>query len=78
MKLKWAHFIKDELFFFFLGAPCIFSDKTFSDKCGAQLPAELVGKVGIFFGKPPFWLGVSVLQASLVGEGQDDVLHQNT
>jgi hypothetical protein len=24
MKLKWAHFIKDELFFFFLGAPCIF------------------------------------------------------
>jgi hypothetical protein len=24
MKLKWAHFIKDELFFFFLRAPCIF------------------------------------------------------
>jgi hypothetical protein len=29
MKLKWAHFIKDELFFFFLRAPHIFSDKVF-------------------------------------------------
>jgi hypothetical protein len=55
MKLKWAHFIKDELFFFFLGAPCIFSDKVFSDKCGGQLSAELVERVGIFFGGQPFW-----------------------
>jgi hypothetical protein len=68
MKLKWAHFIKDELFFFFLEAPCIFSDKTFSDKCGGRLSAQLVRKVGIFFGRPPFWLGVSGLQASLVQE----------
>jgi hypothetical protein len=29
MKLKWAHFIKDELFFFFLGAPCIFLTRRF-------------------------------------------------
>jgi hypothetical protein len=54
MKLKWAHFIKDELFFFFLGAPCIFSDKAFSDKCGGQLSAELVERVGIFFGGQTF------------------------
>jgi hypothetical protein len=78
MKLKWAHFIKDELFLFFLGAPCIFSNKMFSDKCGGRLSAELVGRVGIFFGRPPFWSGASGLQASLVGEGQDGVSHQNT
>jgi hypothetical protein len=29
MKLKWAHFIKDELFFLFLGAPCIFLTRHF-------------------------------------------------
>jgi hypothetical protein len=55
MKLKWAHFIKDELFFFFLRAPCIFSDKAFSDKCSGRLSAELVGRVGIFFGGQHFW-----------------------
>jgi hypothetical protein len=54
MKLKWAHFIKDELFFFFLGALCISSDKAFSDKCGGQLSAGLVGRVGIFFGRQSF------------------------
>jgi hypothetical protein len=29
MKLKWAHFIKDELFSFFLGALCIFLTRRF-------------------------------------------------
>jgi hypothetical protein len=61
MKVMWAHFIKDELFFFFLGAPCIFSDKAFYDKCGGRLSAELVGRVEIFFGRQPFWSGTSGL-----------------
>jgi hypothetical protein len=34
--------------------------------------------VGIFLGRPPFWSGASGLQASLVGEGLDGVLLQNT
>jgi hypothetical protein len=55
-----------------------FSDKAFSDKCGGWLSAELVGRVGIFLGRPPFWSGASGLQASLVGEGQDGVSVQNT
>jgi hypothetical protein len=46
----------------------------FSDKCGGRLSAELVRRVGIFLGRPPFWSGASGLQASLVGEGQDGVL----
>jgi hypothetical protein len=29
MKLKWTHFIKDELFSFFLEAPCIFLTRHF-------------------------------------------------
>jgi hypothetical protein len=78
MKLKWAHFIKDELLFFFLGAPCISSDKAFSDKCGGRLSAGLVGRVGIFFGRQSFLSDALGLQASLVGEGRDDVSHQNT
>jgi hypothetical protein len=78
MRLKWAHFIKDELFFFFLGALCIFSDKAFFDKCGGRLSAELVGRVGTFLGSQPFWSDALGLQASLVGEGQDGVSHQNT
>jgi hypothetical protein len=69
MKLKWAHFIRDELFFFFLRAPCIFLTRRFSDKCGGRLSAELVGRMGIFLGRPSFWSGASGLQASLVGEG---------
>jgi hypothetical protein len=55
-----------------------FSDKAFSDKCGGWLSAELVGRVGIFLGRPPFWSGALGLQASLVGEGQDGVSVQNT
>jgi hypothetical protein len=55
-----------------------FSDKAFSDKCGGRLSAELVGRDGIFLGKPPFWSGASRFQASLVEEGQDDMLLQNT
>jgi hypothetical protein len=55
-----------------------FSDKVFSDQCGGQLSAELVGRVGIFFGRPPFWSSVPGLQASLVGEDQDGMSHQNT
>jgi hypothetical protein len=78
MKLKWAHFIKDELFLFFVRAPCFFLIRRFSDKCGGRLSAELVKTVGTFFGRQPFWLDASGLQVSLVGEGQDGVLHQNT
>jgi hypothetical protein len=78
MKLKWAHFIKDELFFAFLGAPCIFSNKVFFDQCGGLLSTELVRRVGIFFDRQPFWSNASGLQASLVGEGQDGMSHQNT
>jgi hypothetical protein len=78
MKLKWAHFIKDELFFSFLGAPCIFFDKAFSDQCGGRLSVELVGRVETFFGREPFWSNASGLQASLVEKGQDAVSHQNT
>jgi hypothetical protein len=55
-----------------------FSDKVFFDKCGGWLSAELVRRVGILLGRPPFWSGALGLQASLVGEGQDDVLLQNT
>jgi hypothetical protein len=55
-----------------------FSNKAFSDKCGGWLPVELVIRVGIFLGRPPFWSGASGLQASLVEEGQDDMLLQNT
>jgi hypothetical protein len=65
-------------YFLFLGAPRIFSDKVFFDKCGGQLLAELVGRVGIFFGRQPFWLDASGLQASLVGEGRDGMSHKNT
>jgi hypothetical protein len=50
----------------------------FFDKCGGRLSAELVGSVGIFLGRLPFWSGASRLQASLVEEGQDGVLLQNT
>jgi hypothetical protein len=78
MKLKWAHFIKDELFFFFSWSTMQFSDKAFSNKCGGRLSVELVERVGIFLGRPPFWLGASGLQASLVGDGQHGVLLQNT
>jgi hypothetical protein len=78
MKLKWAHFTKDGLFLFFLGAPYIFPDNAFFDKCGGQLSAKLVGRVGMFFGRQPFWLDASGLQASLVGEGQDSVSLENT
>jgi hypothetical protein len=78
MKLKWAHFIKDELFFIFLGAPYIFSDKSFFDKCGGRLLPKLARREGIFLGRPLFWSGASGLQASLVEEGQDGVLLQNT
>jgi hypothetical protein len=78
MKLKWAHFIRDELFFFFLRAPCIFLTRHFFDKCSGRLSAELVGRMEIFLGRPSFWSGASGLQASLVGEGQDGVLLQNT
>jgi hypothetical protein len=53
-----------------------FSDKTFSNKCGGRLLAELVGRVGIFLGRPPFWSGALGLQASLVEEGQDGMLLQ--
>jgi hypothetical protein len=67
---------KDDLFFFFLGAPCIFSDKTFSDKCGGRLSAKLFKREEIFLGRSPFWSGALGLQASLVGEGQDGVLLQ--
>jgi hypothetical protein len=55
-----------------------FSDKAFSDKCDGRLSSELVGRDGIFLGRPPFWSGASGLQASLVGEGQDGVSLQNT
>jgi hypothetical protein len=55
-----------------------FSEKAFFDKHGGWISAELVGRVGIFLGRPPFWSGASGLQASLVGEGQDGVLLQNT
>jgi hypothetical protein len=55
-----------------------FSDKAFSDKCGGRLSAELVGRDGIFLGKPPFWSGASRFQASPVEEGQDDMSLQNT
>jgi hypothetical protein len=65
-------------FYFFSEHHAFFSNKMFSDKCGGRLSAELVGRVGIFFGRPPFWSGASGLQASLVGEGQDGVSHQNT
>jgi hypothetical protein len=78
MKLKWAHFTKDGLFFFFLRAPCIFPDKAFFDKCGGRLSAKLVKRVGMFFGRQPFWSDALGLQASLVGEGQDSVSLQNT
>jgi hypothetical protein len=71
MKLKWAHFIRDELFFFFLRAPCIFLTRHFSDQCDGRLSAELVEGMEIFLGRPSFWWGASGLQASLVGEGQD-------
>jgi hypothetical protein len=50
-----------------------FFDKAFSYKCGGRLLAELVGRVGIFLGRPPFWSSASGLQVSLVGEGQDGV-----
>jgi hypothetical protein len=55
-----------------------FSDNAFSDKCDGRLSAKLVGREGIFLGRPPFWSGASRLRASLVGEGQDDMLLQNT
>jgi hypothetical protein len=55
-----------------------FSNKAFSDKCDGWLSVELVRRVGIFLGRPPFWSGALGLQASLVREGQDDVLLQNT
>jgi hypothetical protein len=55
MKLKWAHFIRDELFFFFLRAPCIFLARRFFDQCDGRLSAELAGRDGIFLGRPPFW-----------------------
>jgi hypothetical protein len=55
-----------------------FFDKAFSDKCGGRLSAELVERDGIFLGRPPFWSGASGFQASLVGEGQDNMSLQNT
>jgi hypothetical protein len=55
-----------------------FSDKAFFDKCDGRLSAKLVRRVGIFLGRPPFWSGALGLQASLVREGQDGVLLQNT
>jgi hypothetical protein len=78
MKLKWAHFIRDELFFFFLRAPCIFPTRHFSNQCGGRLSAELVRRMEIFLGRPSFWSGALGLQASLVGEGQDGMSLQNT
>jgi hypothetical protein len=66
------------IFLFSLRAPCIFPAMRFSDQCGGWLSAELVGRDGIFLGRPPFWAGASGLQASLVGEGQDDMSLQNT
>jgi hypothetical protein len=71
MKLKWAHFIKDELFFFFLIAPCIFS-------MSAVVGYQLNWSEGWEYSSAdhPFWSGASRLQASLVGEGQDGVLLQ--
>jgi hypothetical protein len=55
-----------------------FSKKAFSNKCGGQLSVELVGRVGIILGRPPFRSGASRLQVSLVGESQDGGLLQNT
>jgi hypothetical protein len=78
MKLKWAHFIRDELFFLFLRAPCIFLIMRFSDQYGGRLSAELVGRIEIFLDRPSFWSGASGLKASLVREGQDGVSLQNT
>jgi hypothetical protein len=64
-------------FCFFLEHHAFF-DKVFFDKCGGQLLVELVRRVGMFLGRPPFWSGASGLQASLVRENQDGVSHQNT
>jgi hypothetical protein len=78
MKLKWARFIRDELFFFFLRVPCIFLTRHFSDQCGGRLSAELVKRMEIFLSRLSFWSGASGLQALMVGEGQDGVSLQNT
>jgi hypothetical protein len=63
---------------FFSQSTMHFSDKVFFDKCGGWLSSELVGRDGIFLGRPPFWSGASGLQASLVKEGQDGMSLQNT
>jgi hypothetical protein len=79
MKLKWAHFTRDELFFFFFSEHHpFFLTRCFPDQCGGQLSAELVKRMEIFLGRPSFWSGASGLQATLVGEGQDCVSLQDT
>jgi hypothetical protein len=79
MKLKWAHFIRDELFFLFSQSTMhFFLTRHFFDQCVGWLSAELVRRMEIFFGRPSFWSGASGLQASLAGERQYDVSIQNT
>jgi hypothetical protein len=78
MKLKWAHFIKDELFFFFLGAPCIFLRRHFLTSAMVGYPLNWSEGWEYSLVDHPFWSGALGLQASLVGEGQDGVLLQNT
>jgi hypothetical protein len=78
MKLKWAHFIKDELFFFFLGAPCIFLTRCFltSAVVGYQLNWSEGWEYSL--ADHPSGQVFQDFQASLVGEDQDGVSHQNT